>query len=106
MGSKSNSSTTPFTGQQTPAVRPAPNAFEQFYQNMPQEYFGNAPINDPSAILNAYMKNMPQFLTIRPEPVQKAVATSSGGGKSAVSKILAPHEKLAKTFVKPFKKLF
>lgn len=39
-----------------------PNLFQAAQQHMPASYFGNQPINDPTAILNAYMQNLPAFL--------------------------------------------
>jgi hypothetical protein len=54
------------------------NKIQQQY--MPSEYFGNQPIYDPTAILNAYAKNMPEFLKatngVLDEPVTPPVAPS------------------------------
>ena len=40
----------------------SPNLQQPYQQHMPSEYFGNQQIHDPTAILDAYMKNMPDFL--------------------------------------------
>lgn len=53
-----------------------PNLFKPSMQYMPQEYFGNRPIEDPTSILNAYMMHMPEFLKAsRSEVIPKNVVT-------------------------------
>lgn len=66
-------------GQSTPRL------FEPYQQNMPSEYFGNQPINDPTSILNAYMQNMPAFLaasrsenTYKPAPAPVVPTQQTG----------------------------
>ena len=39
-----------------------PNLFKPAQQFMPAEYHGNSAIRNPTAILQAYMQNMPAFL--------------------------------------------
>jgi len=40
----------------------APNVMQPYNQYMPQQYFGNKPIYDPTAILQAYAQHLPAFL--------------------------------------------
>lgn len=69
-----------------------PNLFKPYTRHMPQQYFGTGPVNDPSAILDAYMQNMPEFLKasrsqntyVPPPPVPKP--SSGGGGGSNILK--------------------
>jgi len=45
-----------------------PGSFDQLLNVLPQD---TAPIRDPSAILNAYMQQLPRFMSVR-EPVEEA----------------------------------
>lgn len=71
-----------FTGSS--AAKPGqatPNLFQPYAQNMPSEFFGTKPINDPTSILQAYMQNLPQFLaasrsSATPAPVAPAATTA------------------------------
>lgn len=53
-----------------PVVQTAPastgtspvHLYDPYFQYMPKSYFGSQPQTDPSAILKAYMQNMPAFL--------------------------------------------
>jgi len=60
-----DSTKTNFGGKAGPnpaLTQQTPNLFQAAQRHMPAEYFGNKPINDPTAILNAYMQNLPAFL--------------------------------------------
>lgn len=64
-----------------------PNLFKPAQKYMPEEYFANRQIHDPSSILNAYIQNMPDFLagtksqsyypSSTPNPTPSLVGTST-----------------------------
>lgn len=62
-----------------------PNLFKPAQQYMPEEYFANRQIHDPSSILNAYIQHMPDFLagtksqSYYPSSVPKPTPALSGG---------------------------
>jgi hypothetical protein len=45
-----------------PMQQGGPNIFQQYQQNLPSSMQGNAPVNDPSAILKAYTSNLPGIM--------------------------------------------
>lgn len=85
--------------QSLPGVNPTPhpqaylpNFNDAYSQYMPESYRSNEPIFDPSAIINAYQKYIPQFqksLMSSDNPdgpnqfqTQKSGGGGGGGGKS------------------------
>lgn len=61
----------------------SPGLFNPYQQHMPAAYFGSAPINDPTSIINAYMQNMPAFLqasktenTYKPAAIKPSAQTA------------------------------
>ena len=57
-----NNPSTSLAGAAAPASQYAPNTLLAAQKYMPSQYFGNKQISDPTAILNAYTQNMPDFL--------------------------------------------
>lgn len=73
-----------------------PNFNDAYAAHLPNEYFGNNAINDPSSILNAYLQHLPQFQkslmssnnpdgpTTIPKPAAPAGGGGGGKGKGAM----------------------
>ena len=59
---------------------------------MPSEYFQNKQINDPSSILNAYGKNMPEFM--------KAITPTTGTAPVPAEALQDPMSQLTKQIAK------
>ena len=72
----------------------APGSFQQFYDKMPAQFFGNSQIHDPTAILNAYMQNMPKMSLVNrsitdpnAEPAPAAPAPAAPKSQSTLKKL-------------------
>lgn len=66
-------------------------SFSKAYTNhMPSSYFGNDQVTDPSAILNAYMKYLPDFQkSLQSSNNSNGPSTNNGGQQAALNFLLA-----------------
>jgi hypothetical protein len=72
----------------TPADRPFDLANTQ-RQFMPDSYFGNESISDPSAILSAYTRNLPAFLNSSRLPTEPPPTLNQAAMDAAAAKARA-----------------
>lgn len=94
--SKSSSQPAPNPAPPIGMARPS-STFQDYYNKMPASYFSNAPVRDPSSILNAYMQYMPKTSTqdIAAEQARQAAlaaanANTGGSGDSTFGSIVSP----------------